>query len=1072
MYSRSIFILIITSLTLSIKAYSQFDPSPELDWFTIETKHFYIHYHNGAERTANVVAKIAEEIYGPVTSLYQFKPSDKTSLIINDESDYSSGATDYYGNRIEISSTALDFDLRGTHNWLRNVITHEFIHVIQVQLSLKFSTKLPSVYLQWINYEGERRPDVLYGYPNIIVSYPISGVGVPAWFAEGTSQYQRQQLGYDYWDSHRDMILRMRTLGNNLLSWEEMGQFASVTTYKAESIYNHGFALVRYISEKYGENKLKEISKNLGEILTYNSESAFKRAIGKTGKELYREWKSYLEKDYKERTANLKGFLIEGEPIAKIGFANYYPQFSPDGKKISYLSNKTSDYGSTSLFIHNLNSNKKDEILVTSVSGNYGWSPDGKKIVFARRNKPTIYEKSIFDIYEFDIESKKEKRLTYGLRAHATSYSADGKYICFVENNDGTQNLYIAELPQRGLRPKEDRINEVTQLTNFTNGEQIYAPKWSPDGKHIIFDYSKNSSRSIARIDVSTGRFEFLFEDRNIDFRSPSYTSDGRQIILSADITGIYNVYLYDLSNEAEGIKSQERINNLKQITNTVGGAFMPSSDKDGSLTYASFTSVGYQIYLLKDYKEIDSTIAERKSVYSRPEKLIVKYAAQNDSNSTQPKNKFNWTMLKDFDDSIPNLKPKTNYNNATTPLFLIPVLRFDNYTKSGKFLDAIKPGLYFYSQDVLGRMGIIGGAFLNKNFERDLFLQFEYNNGVPFLKDFFIKKLSFIPKFTLAGYNITRKTDAELIAGLDTVPVGITYDLMQFDFLMAFKIINSKHKVKAGFTISKYTSKLSAFVIPSANLSVPSTSNNYFTGRDLSLTYIFSDFKGYKNDDINPIGRYVKLRYDYEFNSLNPQLVINDQGNLVEEFEKANFHRLEGDWLQSFSVFKSHSIGFRLRGGTIFGHEQDNFFDFYASGFPGMKGYPFYAIGGNRYASANLTYRLPIVEGLNIKFLQFYFDKIYFSIYGDFGNAWNSKAVKLKDFKKDIGAELRIGAFSYYAYPTSIAFNLAYGLDEFTRHFPTGSSVNKEVNYGKEFRFYFTILFGFDFMENVFKKF
>ena len=36
---------------------------PELKWFTIETRHFFVHCHNGTERTAKVVAKIAEEVY-------------------------------------------------------------------------------------------------------------------------------------------------------------------------------------------------------------------------------------------------------------------------------------------------------------------------------------------------------------------------------------------------------------------------------------------------------------------------------------------------------------------------------------------------------------------------------------------------------------------------------------------------------------------------------------------------------------------------------------------------------------------------------------------------------------------------------------------------------------------------------------------------------------------------------------------------------------------------------------------------------------------------------------------------
>src|SRR5207244_4517145 len=134
------------------------------------------------------------------------------------------------------------------------------------------------------------------------------------------------------------------------------------------------------------------------------------------------------------------------------------------------------------------------------------------------------------------------------------------------------------------------------------------------------------------------------------------------------------------------------------------------------------------------------------------------------------------------------------------------------------------------------------------------------------------------------------------------------------------------------------------------------------------------------------------------------------------------------------------------------------------ASGFPGMKGYPFYALGGNRYFTANMTYRFPLAEKLDFKFLQFYFDKMYFSVYGDAGDAWNGKAVKLKDFKKDVGAELRLQLFSWYAYPTSVAFNAAYGLDQFSKVFPSTTGENKVVTYGKEWRFYFTMLFGFDF--------
>src|SRR5208283_4935388 len=85
---------------------------PELDWRTIETPHFYVHYHTGTERTARVVAKVAEDVYGPVTSLYHHKPDGKVNFVIKDYDDYSNGGAYFFDNKIEIWASALDFDLR------------------------------------------------------------------------------------------------------------------------------------------------------------------------------------------------------------------------------------------------------------------------------------------------------------------------------------------------------------------------------------------------------------------------------------------------------------------------------------------------------------------------------------------------------------------------------------------------------------------------------------------------------------------------------------------------------------------------------------------------------------------------------------------------------------------------------------------------------------------------------------------------------------------------------------------------------------------------------------------------
>ena len=122
------------------------------------------------------------------------------------------------------------------------------------------------------------------------------------------------------------------------------------------------------------------------------------------------------------------------------------------------------------------------------------------------------------------------------------------------------------------------------------------------------------------------------------------------------------------------------------------------------------------------------------------------------------------------------------------------------------------------------------------------------------------------------------------------------------------------------------------------------------------------------------------------------------------------------------------------------------------------MKAYPFYAISGNEIGWLNLTYRFPLFRQIDTRIGHIYLDKIFLAFYGDLGNAWNGKIPALDTFKKGAGAEIRIQMNSYYLFPTNLFFNASYGFDKVTR------KVNSEdITYGKEWRFYGGILFGFD---------
>lgn len=1016
---------------------------PELDWHTIETQHFLVHYHDGAERTARVVAKIAEEIYEPVTSLYNHWPDQKVSFIIKDYDDYSNGAAYFYDNVVEIWASSMDFDLRGTHNWLRNVVTHEFTHIVQLQTSMKFGRRVPAFYLQWLGYEAERRPDVLYGYPNVIVSYPISGFNVPSWFAEGVAQYNRAELTYDTWDTHRDMILRMYAIDANILTWNEMAVFGK-TSLGNESAYNAGFAFVQYIAEHYGEDKLVEISRNLSSLTEFSIDAAINRSIGKDGKQVYDEWVESIRTEYARRSSNVKEHMVGRDIIADVGFGNFYPTFSPDGKSIAYISNKDADYFSlSSLYLYNLET-KEEKKMQTGVRSNLSWSPDGKKIYYAKATRKNKHWSSFHDIYVFDLVQEEETRLTNGQRANSPAVSPDGKTIAYVAGNDGTLNLFAMNID--GTNPR--------QLTSFNNGEQVYNPKWSPDGRQIVFDYSIKEGRDIALISATGGEVHFPIHGED-DSRNAVFTPNGSKLLFASDRTGIFNIYEYELQTAQ-----------IHQVTNVLGGAFMPSVNAEGDLAFASYTSTGYKIALLKHFHPLDEDTLQGNIYYVRATKVAPwqtmrtpPSVSSNDSlsgsgmGSTQSNiPQFNWHKLRSYDDTqFPNGTSRS-YTNVFTSLTLVPFLRVDNYNPKNKGIDIIKLGMYAFSHDILDKYGIVVGAALNRKLERDLFFIFDYHDRVPGLF-----QLGLEPMISLELYNLTRKTQANATLGADTIGLDITYSLLEFDAVWREKIFSEVLNLELRFAHSRYTSTLE-FPPLQNSPQVIRVDDLYFVGNDASATVTFSDIVLSRTQEINPVGRKVKVRYSYQFSKFNPDNRYDNQGRPIYEWFR--FHRIEMNWREHVKLPRwKHTLTAEVRAGSIFGPSVNDFFDFYVGGLAGMKGYSFYSLGGNEMASFNLTYRFPLWNHIDLRVLHLTFDKLYAAVYADVGDAWTGPLAGNK-YKRDAGVELRLESFSWYAFPTRIFFNASYGFDRFERFISFNNTV---VPYGHEWRFYFGILFGFE---------
>ncbi len=1028
------------SLLIVVSAFSQPESfnHPELKWRTIETAHFLIHYHQGTIRTANKVTEIAEEVYPFITGLYHYQPKEKVQFIIRDTDDYSNGGAFFYDNKIEIWARNMDFILRGTHNWLHDVVTHEFTHIISLQKSLKFGRRVPAGWLQVFGYEKERRPDVVRGFPDVLISYPVSGIVVPAWFAEGVAQFQSPQRRFDYRDSHREMILRDRVISGKLLDLNQMGVFGK-NSVGNESAYNQGYSFVQFLARSFGDSILQRIAGQASGVLRLNFNTAIKRATGVSADSLYRAWKKSLEERYQQRLAPVERHVVRGKVFMDRGIGNIYPAVSPDGHQVAYLTTGKADYLSQNyLEIKDLRSGKV-RAITARISSSVSWSPDGRYLAYAKQTKLQKNGSSYNDLYVYDLRKKREVRLTDGLRGENPEWSHDGRRLAFVMTSDGLTHLGVLEmaaLPEKAealpwkvryfdlnehrlvakkagaplkqkyfYRPVRFRGNSLKIISRQMDGRQIYHPHWSPDDQYLVFDTATGFGRDIARVSASGGPLKFLLNEP-CDERDPVFEPVSGKLFYASDKSGIFNIYSLNL-----------KTGETEAYTNVEGGAFMPTVSPNGDLYYSLYRHQGYKLYQISAAKPVPVEYLAYDRNY---EAKIPRLAAD-----------------------IPeeNYLPSKPYRRRFSGLAIMPRILLDYGT--------VKPGFFVTSNDVLDKIFFLGGFDINKNGEYDIVTQFEYHNWKPTLfVNFFNQTTNIEDNFEIEGYNarVNRQVDFNLLEGEVGLKGKLTRWFTQTDWSLFYTY--SHYRAKSSIFSFKDPATQVTFVSPPFRYT-------YLRGHKVTLTLHQETLRPDVDSAINPgNGHYLFIRVQREWNRFLRDFAT-DRVVGAEIFDHFNFNRVEADWegRYSLSALPKSSFTVRFQGGLI-DRPVNDFFDFFAGGLVGLKGYPYFSIEGRKMMLGTVTYRFPLFRNLNRQFLNIYLNKLYLGMFFQTGNAWNTGGPDLADFKSDAGVQLRLDSFSWYFFPTRIFLEAAY---------PFSEPVSQGIKYDKQWKFYFGVLFDFD---------
>ena len=1032
--------------------------------YTLNTAHFRVNYDEGLETQAREVAKIAERLYSIYKDKYGINLPHKTEILVADAA-ITNGWALALQNTIAIWIHDLDWNLRGNPNWLENVVAHEYAHIASISTSFKMPYWMPYLQLGYSsNSNKQARTDALYIYPNEIL---------PPWFFEGIAQYESSQQHGDSWDSHRDMVLRELTLNDALLTWNQMSVFnGRFDNY--EKTYDHGFALVKYIAEKYGYDKVVAIlreSSRFGRMIFDNS---IKAVLGISGKELYKEWTTYLKQHYIAEVDSL-GDTTSGQIINKEGYNNFWPKFSNDEKKIYYLSNENRDNGRMYLYSYNMIDTVPDSTAFRlenpKVNHFYSISPDGKNVLSFSAGIPNKFVDNFrwrdqsWDIFIDTLFPDSVKKIKHKTKYHhqltkmdgrvASVYSPDGKMIASVQIIKDRATLSIASFKDKKwhqIYPPKD--NDTLKM------HSIYSIDWSPDGKMIALSYLDRDNRKVGIYFLEDSTFKVIPMGSS-DSRDARFSKDSKKLYFSSDREHkIFNIFRYNLED-----------NTLEQLTNTVGCAFTPDINEDETrLLYSTFTKDGYQIYLADSFKVLHSEILQlqgRKGYVPDtnlpggtphkynpfPRKVLVIPTLISEEVLTDPKDPYKGIRDTKFGAIVQLVDPlfwRQDRGNSLT-FFYLTNSYFkkwaDMFGKGG--INRNAPKMYATDAGIMGTCDV-----------------FPFNMSLSYFKRNLPSTNEFV--HNSYGYDTLEQTNYALQPGMFQFkvdyPIGmvnLSYFYSNFNYDLQVDIGTEPGNSYFGYTPSKNNKN---------GIIASYTATNYT-----------------KEYNISPHRTVAKLQYDFnsaKYIDPNEGLVIKD-GRIVENYDSYKFSTIKGAIKKARATLLNPKVDVEwgFNGSYLIENTSSSNEPFPQLYMPSLQvpGYTYYYQGdstmhilydrndnidtvytpsdtilaaGKAMITAQLAYRFPIYPGvIDKKFWFLYLDRFYGAINGGGVLAKNSGTEILHSTFDDwlfyAGAELRLSTIAFNSYPMAIRFRWDQGLN---RDKPIGGA-----------RFTFSLGFEFD---------
>jgi len=595
---------------------------PSLDWMTVRTKYFEIHYPAAMSAWTMELASRVDAVRDAVVGLVGYAPPRRVTIIVEDPLNQSNGFanTPLDGPFIVLWPTPPDPSgmLGANRSWPELLAVHEFAHIAH----LVRPTRNPR----------ERR----FWQILPIRLGPISR-RTPRWAVEGYATYVEGRLtgsGRPH-SAARAAYLRQWALEGRLPTYAQLSgnlEFAG-----GAMAYLAGSAFLEWLVTQRGESSLVAVWRRLSARQPRTFAQAFAGVYGGPPDELYGRFTVELtRRSIAVRDTLAVAGLDTGTLVQRRRWATGDPAVSYDGRLMAVsLPNRTTPGAlvvwRTEERVDSARERRARERLLQldpqdvpavpveprpkvplatlrPLGGRGFHSPrffaDSSRLLVAH-DDPLGDAGYRTDLYEWNYRAGRLRRITRGGGVQDADLLPDGRTAVAARCENGLCDLVGVDLA----------TGVITIRRKGTPSTPIHHPRVSPDGRFVVANVQERGRWRLALIPLDAAaddhRMEFVDPDDGANRYHASFLPGGRALVCVSEVGGVPNLELIELDGAPNGSRPAPR---TRLLTSTTSAVFAPAPNPaDGSMFFLSLHSRGL------DIRRTRSVLLDTSRVTSRP---------------------------------------------------------------------------------------------------------------------------------------------------------------------------------------------------------------------------------------------------------------------------------------------------------------------------------------------------------------------------------------------------------------------------------------------------------------------